>query len=416
MSKEWIVHTGSQQQKDCIAILKAGVAALDPERAVTKALERHGNVLRLGIRNISLAKRRVFVIGAGKASGALAAGIEAVLGNTITAGFVIDVEPRKLNRITVTAGDHPIVSAKNVKFTQHILKLAASITVNDLVICLFSGGGSALCSQPLIPLPDYQALMNDLLRSGATINELNTVRKHVDGIKGGRLAELLYPATVLTLLVSDVPGNDAATIASGPTVRDTTTIADARNILAAYGINQVKLTETPKDETLYRKVTNTIILDSTKALDAMRNVANALHLNTILFPNVHGEARDTGKRLLAQLAPRTAVIAAGETTVTVKGHGKGGRNQELVLGSVETLATLKKTALASLGSDGADNSDMAGAIADDTTLAKAKKLALDPRAFLADNNSYAFFKKINGHIKTGKTGTNVSDLLVAVKL
>ena len=406
----------SPAAKDCLKILEAGLAALDPAVAVTQTLRRQGNTLHIGEREISIAKRRIFVIGAGKASASLAAGVETVLGNAITDGLVIDTQPRKLKRIKILVGDHPISSAKNVTFTKKIISLTETLGVSDIVICVFSGGGSALFTDPQIPLPDYQALMKELLRSGATIQELNTIRKHIDGVKGGRFAEKLFPATVITLLVSDVVGNNLGVIASGPTVLDSTTAKDARRILSDYGLNQVKLTETPKETSTFKKVENLLILDSTNALTAMQTAAEALGLRAITLKDLHGEARDAGIKMLAKLDKKMAVIGAGETTVTVKGHGKGGRNQELVLGSVETLASLKNTALASMSSDGRDNSDYAGALADETTLKRAKQLKLTPALFLQDNNSYMFWKKINSAIKTGKTGTNISDIMVAVRL
>lgn len=414
-AKELIeAHPQTPAAKAAIDILEAGLAALNPEQAVFDTLKREGNLLHINNQTISLAKKRIFVFGAGKGSGVIACALEKLLGSLITDGIIIDVEKHNLKRITSVIGNHPVVSAKNVVTTKKILTLTETLNVNDLVICVFTGGGSALFSDPLIPLADYQALMHDLLKSGATITELNTIRKHVDGVKGGRFAHKLFPATVLTLLVSDVPNNDPAIIASGPTVLDTTTVKDARTILSNYGLNQAPLTETPKEP--LRKLTNHIILDNNKALAAMQDCAATKKLDYHIIPNLHGEARNVGVQLLKKLDARSAIICAGETTVTVKGNGKGGRNQELVLGAVTMLAERAHTALASLNTDGNDNTDMAGAYADDTTKRIADKRKLDIKQFLDNNDSYPFFAKVNGHLKTGKTGINVADLIVAVRL
>ncbi|MBI4144659.1 DUF4147 domain-containing protein [Candidatus Woesearchaeota archaeon] len=403
--------------KAVVKLLQAGLDALDPEKALKSAVTLGSDTLTLGAQQFSLRKiDRIIVVGAGKASGVMASVLEMILGDRISKGLIIDVTSRKLKRIKVLAGDHPVVSPHNARLTHEILKMTGNLSVSDLVICLFSGGGSALFSDPRINLNQYQNLMRRMLTSGATIQEFNTVRKHVDSVKGGRFAEHCFPANVVTLLVSDVPGNDPAFIASGPTVPDTTTAKDAQRILAKHGLPQVTVSETPKDSTLFRKVRNIIVLDNEKAVDAMKAEASRLRLKpVVLSTNVTGEARDVGKRLLAKLGKRTAVIAAGETTVTVRGKGKGGRNQELVLGSVEALSTMKNTCLASMGTDGRDNSDAAGAIADEKTLKKAARLKLDVGAALKDNDSYPVWKKLKQHIVTGPTGTNVSDMMVAVR-
>lgn len=403
--------------KAVVRILQAGLDALDPEKALRDVVKVEKDALVVGSKQFSLKKlKRVIVVGAGKASGVMSSVLEKILGGIILKGMVIDVTPRKLKRITVVAGDHPVVSPHNVRLTRDILKMTGNLSVNDLVICLFSGGGSALFSDPRIPSNQYQNLMRRMLTSGATIQEFNTVRKHVDSVKGGRFAEHCFPATVVSLLVSDVPGNDLSFIASGPTVFDATTVKDAQKVLTKYGLPQVPVSETPKDAALFRKVHNIIVLDNEKAVDVMKAEASGLKLKPIVLAmNITGEARQTGQRLLAKLGKRTAVIAAGETTVTVRGKGKGGRNQELVLGSLKELATMKNACLASMGTDGRDNSDAAGAIADETTLKKAQRLKLDVDAFLKTNDSYAFWKKLKQHIVTGPTGTNVADVMVAVR-
>ncbi len=407
--------SSSPAAKACVAILNAALEAVNPEKALEEKVRLLGDVLHVDDKRYDLTKfERVLVVGAGKASGTIAAVLEKMLGNRITKGFLIDITARKLKHISVVAGDHPVVSAKNVEYTKKIVRMTSEMSVRDLVICVFSGGGSALFSDPRIPLDKYQALNKSLLKSGASIQEFNTVRKHLDSVKGGRFASHLFPATVVTLLVSDVPGNDPSFIASGPTVHDSTSVRDAQHILAKYKIAQPAFSETPKET--FAKVHNLLFLDNNTAIRAMVKKAQELKLTPIVVSDkMTGEAREVGLTLLNKLGKKSAVIAAGETSVIVKGTGKGGRNQEFVLGSVRALSKMKNTALASIGTDGRDNSDAAGAIADEHTLALAEKNKLDVETFLKNNDAYPFWKKLEKHIKTGPTGTNVSDVMVAVR-
>ena len=401
----------SPAAKRCLSILEAGMAALDPEKAIRDVVRIKGKQLVIGTHTFPL-NRKIIVVGAGKASGLMAQILEKILGNKIRRGLVIDTKARKLKRINVVAGDHPVLSPKNVRLTKKIFQTTNNLTEDDLVICLISGGGSALFADPHIPLSTYQKLTKGLLRSGANIQEVNTIRKHVDGAKGGRFAAHCYPATVASLLVSDVPGNDPAFIASGPTVYDKTTLKKAQKVLRKYGLPQVSVSETPKEAKFFKNVHNIIVLDNEKAVNAMKKEAVRLKLKPkVLTTKLTGEARLAGIKMLKRLKAKRAVIAAGETTVTVRGKGIGGRNQELVLGALEKLSKMKNTALASMGTDGIDNSDHAGAIADEKTLA-----LLDPKEFLKNNNSYVYWKKTKHAIITGVTGTNVADIMVAVRL
>jgi len=408
----------SVQAGACLHLLEAALEALNPEKVLRSLVSAKGNNLIINKKKIPL-RGRLFVVGAGKASGLMASILEKILGNRITGGLIIDVTPRKLKHISVEKGDHPVLSPTNVRLTRKILAMTNRLTANDVVLCLISGGGSALFSDPQIPLPQYQKLTKALLKSGAKIQEMNTVRKHVDNVKGGRFAAHCHPATVLTLLVSDVPGNNPAFIASGPTVYDTTTSKDAQRIVAKYGLPKVRFTETPKDKAQFHRTTNILAIDNEKAVAAMEAKAKKLGLSVrVLSTKITGESRETGIRLLNALGNRRkyAVIAAGETTVTVMGHGKGGRNQEVALGAVHLLAEMPGSALASMGADGIDNTDFAGAIADDKTLALERKLKLSCIRFLENNDAYNYWKKLKRGIVTGPTGTNVSDLMVAVRL
>ncbi|HSU73066.1 MAG TPA: DUF4147 domain-containing protein [Candidatus Binatia bacterium] len=406
----------SPASRAALRILEAGLDAINPEKALRALVKVHGNTLIVGGKRFPL-KGKLYVVGAGKASGVMASVLEKILGNRIAQGLVIDVTARTLKRITVVKGDHPVLSERNVRTTLNIKRLADEAGIDDIVLCLISGGGSALLADPWVSLKDYQNLMHKLLRSGADIHELNTVRKHIDSIKGGRLAMHCFPATVISLLVSDVPGNDPAFIASGPTVRDTTTNRDAIRILKKYRIKDGAAAETPKDARFFRNVHNVMALDNTKAVNAMAAEARNMGLRPrIVSTKIAGEARETGVKLLNKLTgKKSVVIAAGETTVTVTGHGKGGRNQEVVLGALHLLSRMPGCALASMGTDGIDNTPAAGAIADDKTLALERKKGLRCTRALENNDSYPFFKKLGKLIITGPTGTNVSDVMVAVR-
>ncbi|HID90896.1 TPA: glycerate kinase, partial [Candidatus Bathyarchaeota archaeon] len=331
-----------------------------------------------------------------------------------------------------------------VRGAEGIIRLASEAAEGDLVICLISGGGSALMPLPAagIALRDVRRLTAALLRSGATINEVNAVRKHVSRLKGGQLARAAYPATLISLILSDVVGDPLDVIASGPTAPDTTTFDDAIRVLKAYGLwrdapepvrerlesgSRGEIPETPKpgdaifDRTHNIVVGNNRLASLAACREARRRGFNALLLSSL----IEGEARHIGtaysgivREILTSGNPvrrPAVVVAGGETTVTVKGRGKGGRNQELVLSASLGIEGLRGVAIASIGTDGVDGpTDAAGAIADGQTAVRARKRGLDARSFLADNDSYGFFTRLGDLILTGPTGTNVNDITVMV--
>jgi len=413
----------SSAGRACLSILDAGLDAVLPSTCLPQIMQVTKDVLKIGSKKFMLHDfERIIVVGFGKASAEMAVIIEKILGHHIDKGIIIDSQHSKkkykLKHIKIIKGQHPQPTIQNVKSTKQILNLTSDLTEKDIVICLISGGGSSLFTNPKMNFKHYQSLNSALLKSGATIQEVNTVRKHVDSVKGGQFAVHCSPAKVVSLMISDVPGNNPAFIASGPTVLDKTTVKDAKKIIRKYKLPYAKLFETPKDSKIFRKVTNLIIINPQKAVDAMKVKAKKLGLKPIvLSTRFTGEAKLAGKRLLKKLGgkTRTAVIAAGETTVTVTGNGKGGRNQELVLSVIEQLAELKNVALASMGTDGTDNTDIAGAVADGNTLKQATKKKLNPKVYLKNNDSYTFWRKLGKRIKTGPTGTNVADIMVAVR-
>jgi glycerate 2-kinase len=400
---------------------------------VLRHVRREGEVLIAGGRRYDLtAVRNVYVIGAGKASARMAVAVERLLGRRITSGLINAPNAIKLRRIEISEAGHPIPDRRGVAGAKRIAQMASDAGAGDLVICLISGGASALLPLPAPPvtLAEKQKTTRSLLHSGANIHEINCVRKHLSLIKGGRLARLAYPATLLTLILSDVIGDDPDVVGSGPTAPDLTTFADARAILEKYRIwSKVPRTvrervssaaeDTPKrGDKIFSKTRNVIVGSNALAVDAAAIEARRLGFHTLVLSTfLEGEAREAA-RVHAGIArkirtPPACVISGGETTVTVRGNGLGGRNQEFALAAAIEIADLPGTVILSGGTDGTDGpTDAAGAVADGTTIARAEALGLDAAEFLRNNDSYHYFEAIGDLIKTGPTGTNVADIQV----
>ncbi len=360
---------------------------------------------------------KILIIGIGKAAKGMVKGITPYLGSA----------PYK---VLLADQGHPLPTQQGLKKTQKNITSAKELGEKDLAIVLLSGGGSAMLTAPVlgVSLNDKISLTKNLLRSGATIQEMNVIRKHLSQVKGGNLAALLYPATVWGFVISDVVGNDLSTIASGPLSPDPSTFKNALSILKKYRIQppiSIKkhleaglknpLLETPKAHDRYfKKVTLKILADHQTAAQTASNIAKKMNLSvrTLKHP-ITGEARKVAKKLILQSTKGTLLIASGETTVTCRGNGQGGRNQELVLSALQYLKP--NQIVLAMGTDGVDGicpQKIAGAIADKETLQKAKKQHLSIKKFLDNNDSYHFFKKTGGHIKTGPTGTNLGDLVL----
>jgi len=433
-----------------LAILRAALQAADPAEAIRRALVLRGNVLHVGTRSYDLrTSEHIYVVGAGKASAAMAVALEDILGERITAGWinVKDGYTAPTRRITIHEAGHPLPDARSVAGSAQIAALVRQAGEKDLVIALISGGGSALMTLPVegITLSDMEQLTQALLRCGATINEINAIRKHIEQLKGGQLARLAYPAQVIALILSDVIGNPLDVIASGPTSPDPTTFADAYAVLHKHGLlqsmpasivqrlrqgmaNQVPETPKAQAEEVWRRTQNVVIASNQHAAQAAVEQARRLGFNTLLLSTfVEGEAREVA-RVLAALAkevahsgrpvPRPAcLVAGGETTVAVRGHGLGGRNQELALAAALSIAGLEHVAILSLGTDGTDGpTDAAGAIATGRTVTRAVQKGLQPLSYLADNDAYHFFQSLGDLIITGPTNTNVNDLMFVFAL
>ncbi|HJX22967.1 MAG TPA: glycerate kinase, partial [Candidatus Bathyarchaeia archaeon] len=394
--------------------------------------------------------KNIYLLGAGKASGAMAEVLEEILGDRITEGFINvnlgNSAISRTGRIIFNKAGHPIPDEDGLRGSRKIIELASRADNDDLIVYLISGGGSALAPLPAdgISLRDKMVVTGLLLKAGATINELNTVRKHLSAIKGGLLAKAASPATVIGLIISDVVGDPLDVISSGPTAHDPSTFKEAKEVLERYGLwemaprpvkSHIELgatgekPETPKaEDKIFDKVYNIIVASSESALESMRRKALKLGLRPVVLSSmIEGESKDVGKVLAsiakevksfdAPVAKPAAIIGGGETTVTVKGSGSGGRNQELALGAALKISGYQGTTIASMGSDGIDGpTDAAGAVSDGTTLERAMKIGMEPYEYLRENNSYSFFMKLGDLIFTGPTGTNINDLMILIML
>lgn len=432
---------------------RAALDAVDPARAVRTFVRREGDVLHVDSSSYDLAVyERVFVVGGGKAGAPMAQALCEILGDHFTAGWVNVKRGYVLDTplppaLTLCEAGHPIPDEAGQHGALQILDLIRHSTERDLVFCLISGGGSALMPAPVpgVTLSDLQALTDALLRCGATINEINTVRKHCSQIKGGLLVRAAAPASVVSLILSDVVGSPLDVIASGPTVPDPTTFGDAYAIFTKYSVldkipsnilERVKVgmrgeiagcdfvAETPKPgDPIFDRVQNVVIGSNALAAQAAQAQAEALGFNALILSTyIEGEAREVA-RAMAGIAkslavegwplPRPAcIIAGGETTVTLHSGGKGGRNQELALAAAIALDGWEGITLATLATDGTDGpTDAAGAIVDGQTVRRAAALGLPAADYLARNDAYRFFDSIDDLIRTGPTNTNVNDLL-----
>ncbi len=400
-----------------LAIFRAALSAADPEKAVRSHVTTGGKILRVDQRRYRLADfDRIQVVGAGKASARMAQAIDRLLGSRVTGGWinVPDDTTVRIRKIHLHPAGHPVPDQRGIEGARQIAQIASQSGPRDLLICAISGGASALMPLPApgITLAKKKSITKRLLACGATIHEINTVRKHLSAIKGGHLAALAAPATVITLVLSDVIGDDLSVIGSGPTVLDTTTVASAAAVLKHYGIPLPPLTETPKTQVAAQ---NVIVGSNRQSIDAAAKKARDLGYRTIvLSTTIDGETRDIARmhaaiarETIAQSGRRVCFLSGGETTVTLRGKGLGGRNQEFVLAAAIALADQPQVTIFSAGTDGIDGpTDAAGAIADATTA------RVDAAKFLANNDSYHFFEKAGGLVKTGPTGTNVMDVRI----
>lgn len=416
----------NELRTDALAIAEAGFAAINVGASLERKLRIENDELRSEGKTYPLLGRRIFFVGVGKCAFAAAETIEKLLGDRLVGGIALDVSSADglaLKKIETYVGTHPLPSEVNEAATKRIIEFLANRTPQDLVIMLISGGGSTLLCLHDAPMTcvDESMLFEELSAKGATIQDINTVRKHISRARGGALAKAAYPAEIISLIVSDVPGNDIEFIASGPTVMDSSTVEDARAILAKYDITasaNIEFLETPKEQKYFDRVTNVLFLSNQNALSAMKDEAEKRgYATTVEDDHFDGEARDTGRVVVEKLhdAPaKTALLYAGESTVTLSAHaGAGGRNQEMALAALGDIRP--DELILPFASDGHDNTDFAGAIADETTRTHALAKNVSVEEYLNAHRSYDFFTATGDALQTGYTGSNVSDLIIALK-
>ena len=429
-------------------LITAGLKAADPYQALLIKVSRAGHVLRVGRREYDLTQiDRVIAVGAGKASARMAQALEHVLGKRLEGGLVVVKTGHTLptKRITILEAGHPIPNQAGVRATQRLLTLIHSLTPRDLLFVLLSGGASSLLPAPVpgLTLADKQRTTRLLLHCGATINEINIVRKHLSLSKGGGLTTATR-ARIVTLILSDVIGDDLGSIGSGPTVADPSTFTDAIRVLRRYRIwktvpapvrhhlqqgEQGLVPETLKPQRHQsRSIHHQIIGNNRLMTQAVDRAARKAGLRTRRFSTaLVGETRVVAKQF-ARLAKNTVlergkrhhptcIIAGGETTVTVTGRGQGGRAQEFATSAALEIADLPNTWIMAFGTDGTDGpTDVAGAIVSGETARLADRLGIDLQSALKQNDTYPTLKRLDCHIHTGPTGTNVNDLYVILFL
>ena len=432
-------------RQDLQAIFQAALQAVDPGEGIRAHVQREGNQLHVADRTYDLSQYdALYLIGMGKAGAAMAIAVEKMLGDRLRGGHVIVKYGHggPVAHATLHEADHPIPDEAGVRATRTLLDFVDGRGPRELVICLISGGGSALSPAPVegITLAEKQEVTRLLLACGATIHEINALRKHISQIKGGQLARLASPATLITLVLSDVVGDSLDVIASGPTVPDTSTFADCLEILRKYRLFDTvpmairrhleagvsgAIPETPKPgDAVFSRTQTVIIGRNLQALEAASRQATALGYRPLILSSaIEGETREVArvhagiaKEVLASGHPITApacILSGGETTVTLRGQGKGGRNQEFALALALDIDDIPGIAALSAGTDGTDGpTDAAGAFADWTTCTRAEQHGLHPREALEHNDAYPFFERLGDLLITGPTQTNVMDVRI----
>ncbi len=404
-------------RKDALEIVEAGYEAIEVENIYNTQISLKNDMLKIQNQTFNLKKyNNVYVVGVGKGSDHAAMALEKILTpNKIAAGFVIDTVSIKLKKITTLKGTHPLPSEQNIIATKKITDLLKRAKQDDLVIVIVCGGGSSLfCKPGGLTCLELQFISSFLLRAGASIQEINTVRKHVSLIHGGYLAKYAFPAEVVSLVISDVVGDDLNFIASGPTTLDKTTKEDAQKIINRYQLPNIELVDTPKDHKYFKKVTNIILASGSTAVEGMKTKAIKLGYKPKIFSTkIAGMANKIGPELASKAKPGIALLGCGETQVVVKHPGIGGRNQDVVLSAIPKLPI--NSVIISAASDGKDNVDVAGAIADsDISVKVLLDNKIDPIKSVQLNNGYDLLKSMNDHLHINKVTANVSDFMLVL--
>ncbi len=418
MSKKWIKNRSelqtSPERKIVLDIIEAAYDAIDTKEIIRRSVKLDGKKLTIKDKVFNLEGiEHIYVIGFGKASCLAASELDGILGSVIKEGVAIGLAPIACDYIQTYGGSHPLPSVANVEFSDKIVQLSRELTEKDLVITVVSGGGSSLLCWPMDECKQANKLYEEFLKTGGDIKELNTVRKHISMLKGGGLAKVLYPATVIGLIFSDVPGDNYEYIASGPTYKDITTVADAQAILDKYGLTGYTLNETPNEDVYFEKVTNIPLVSNIEGLEAMKSKVRSLGLKAeILSSELYSAPEQIVKKFIKEIEPGCVVLGGGEPQAMVPDSGgTGGRCQRL---GIEMLPFLKKTdVFASIASDGLDNSNSAGVIEDWNTLQVVKTKEIDIEDYKNRWDSLGFYKQTgNELLETGPTQANVSDLMI----
>lgn len=420
--KNYIFLNKTPQRKICLDIIEAGLSSVQPENIVAKNLFLNNNLLTIQGKIVDLSHfERIFLLGFGKGAAGLSKNIENLLGNLLTEGYVIDLQPEQFSKIQLTIGTYPLPSEANLLFTKNALEKLGNLSEKDLVIVIVAGGGSVLFEDPyMIGLEKLIDINKFLPYSGATLAEIHTVRKHLSLVKGGGLIKPLFPAKVVSIIASDTSGDNLSDIASGPTIKDETTKKQAIEILKKYNLfdklwlSEGDFIETPKENKYFENVINVLVSSNQIALSAMQLKAKELGFDAKIATNkFQADSRTAGKDFINQISSGI-LLAGGKTTVKILNTGgQGGRNQEVVLSALASIDN--KTTIASFDSDGWDNSPFAGAIADSLTVQKAKEIGVNPDSFLQENNSFLFFEKTGDGIITDRLSSNVSDFMIVLK-
>lgn len=405
-----------ENRRFALAVAEAGIEGIATDDVVSRAVRLEGDILQVFDKNFDLKLyKKIKVVGFGKASCQAALALEKILGSRIHEGAIIGLHKIESEYIDIYAGTHPRPSEENSVGSERIYKICEEATEDDLVIAIVSGGGSALLCYPDSECDQGRVLYDSFLKSGKTTVELNTVRKHISALKGGGLAKTAYPATVIGLIFSDIPGNHFEDVASGPTYKDASTIEDALTIIKNHDLGEFELTETPKEDKYFEKVHNFVLVSNDIAVSAMLKKAQELGFHTkIVSTELYDEVDTSLSKILETESHKDCfILAAGEPVLEVKKKGgSGGRNLFMALRAVKLGLVPPGSVFISLASDGMDNSDAAGAVVDDYTLSKIKEQKLNIDEYLDNYDAYSFFQKTDDLIHTGATGANVSDLMI----
>jgi len=410
----------TKEREFLLKALNYGLEKIQPKNYLKEKIKFYKSVFKIYDKVYDLNNfKDVYLIAYGKGSSLISKYLEDNFKDFLKEGYVIDTQKTDFKKIDFTLGTHPLPSKENLIFTEKVIKrFEGNLKENDLVIVITCGGGSVLFEKPAkIGLEEIIKINEELLKSGADIYEMNTVRKHLSLVKGGGLAKILYPAKIISLILSDIPGDDISFIASGPTVKDETTLKEAIEILRKFNLKNVKeewLIETPKEDIYFKNVDYFLLLSNKDILNEIKDFLKRNGFETeILTYTLRGNVKEIAEKFINLKTENKIYLCGGETTVEVKGRGIGGRNQELVLWFLKFLKEEpRKTIFISFNTDGIDNTEFGGALGDLISLKKTEEMKLSIDEFLENNDSFNFFKKINDGIITGKLGSNVSDIMI----